>query len=120
VSWVTYAKAISGGGSRAGEFVACLTVGLILTAVAKHWRLPLTAIGYASVLSMMPGVYLFRTASGIAQMTADAGAPAALVGDTLSDGFLAATIVLAMCLGLLAPNLGLTDLNERIAHRTSC
>jgi hypothetical protein len=68
---------------------------------------------------MMPGVCLFRTASGFAQMTVDSGAPLELVSHTLFDGFLAATIVLAMCLGLLVPNLVLTDLSERIARPKS-
>jgi uncharacterized membrane protein YjjB (DUF3815 family) len=92
-------------------------VGLILTPVAKHWQLPFAAIGYSSVVSMMPGVYLFRAASGAAQMTTDGGASAGLVSGTLSDGVLAAGIVLAMCVGLLLPNLVLTDLGERIARR---
>jgi uncharacterized membrane protein YjjB (DUF3815 family) len=108
-----------GFGPVGGAFVACLTVGLILTPVAKHWQLPFAAIGYASVVSMMPGVYLFRAASGAAQMTTDGGASAGLVSGTLSDGVLAAAIVLAMCVGLLLPNLVLTDLGERIARRKS-
>jgi uncharacterized membrane protein YjjP (DUF1212 family) len=108
-----------GFGPVGGAFVACLTVGLILTPVAKHWQLPFAAIGYSSVVSMMPGVYLFRAASGAAQMTTDGGASAGLVSGTLSDGVLAAGIVLAMCVGLLLPNLVLTDLGERIARRKS-
>jgi hypothetical protein len=38
-------------------------------------------------------------------MTAAAGAPAALVSATLSDGVVAAAVVLAMCIGLLTPKL---------------
>jgi uncharacterized membrane protein YjjB (DUF3815 family) len=87
--------------------------------VAKHWRMPLAAIGFASVVSMMPGVYLFRMASGLAQMTADGVAPTELVSGTLYDGVLAATIIVVMCLGLLVPNLALTGLSERIARRKS-
>jgi hypothetical protein len=70
---------------------------LILKPVAKRWQMPFAAIGYASVVSMLPGVYLFRMASGLAQMTAHAGAPPALVSATLSDGVVAATVFLAMC-----------------------
>jgi uncharacterized membrane protein YjjB (DUF3815 family) len=89
-----------GFGPAGGAFVACLTVGLILTPVSYRWRMPLAAIGFASVVSMLPGAYLFRTASGLAQMTADAG-------------LVAATVILAMCLGLLAPKLVIDGLRER-------
>ena len=94
-----------GFGPVGGAFVACLTVGLILTPVAKRLRMPFAAIGYASVVPMIPGAYLFRMASGLAQMTVAAGAPAALVSATLSDGVVAAAVVLAMCIGLLTPKL---------------
>jgi uncharacterized membrane protein YjjB (DUF3815 family) len=67
--------------------------------------MPFAAIGYASVVPMIPGAYLFRMASGLAQMTVAAGAPAALVSATLSDGVVAAAVVLAMCIGLLTPKL---------------
>jgi hypothetical protein len=79
--------------------------------------MPFAAIGYASVVSMLPGVYLFRMASGLAQMTARAEAPAALVSTTLSDGVVAATVFLAICLGLLAPKLLLDGWSERAARR---
>jgi uncharacterized membrane protein YjjP (DUF1212 family) len=108
-----------GFGPAGGAIVACLTVGLILTPVAHRWRMPFAAVGFASVVSMMPGVYLFRMASGLAQMSADVGAPAALVSATLSDGVVAATVVLAMCLGLVIPKLVLDGLSERAARRTS-
>jgi uncharacterized membrane protein YjjP (DUF1212 family) len=108
-----------GFGQASGTFVACLTVGLILTPVAHRWRIPFAAIGFASVVSMMPGAYMFRTASGLAQMTAAAGAPAGLVSATLSDGVIAATVVVVMCLGLLVPKLVLDGLSEHAARRTS-
>jgi uncharacterized membrane protein YjjB (DUF3815 family) len=100
-----------------GAFVACLTVSLVLTPVSHRWRMPLAAIGFASVVSMMPGVYLFRMASGLAQMTAGAGASAALISATLHDGVVAAAVVLAMCLGLIVPKLLLDGLSERATGR---
>ena len=108
-----------GFGPVGGAFVACLTVGLILTPVARSLRIPFAAIAYASVVPMTPGVYLFRMASGLTQMSADAGAPAALVSATLSDGVVAAAVVLAMCIGLLAPKLVLDSLIERPTRRTA-
>ena len=96
-----------------GALVACLTVGLVQTPVGHRWRMPFAPIGFASVVSMLPGAYLFPMASGLAQMTAGAGAPATLVSTTMYNGVVAAAVVLAMCPGLLVPRLVLGGLSER-------
>jgi uncharacterized membrane protein YjjP (DUF1212 family) len=108
-----YVIAGLGFGPVGGALVACLTVGLVLTPVGHRWRMPFAAIGFASVVSMLPGAYLFPMASGLAQMTAGAGASATLVSTTLYNGVVAAAVVLAMCLGLLVPRLVLDGLSER-------
>ena len=108
-----YVIAGLGFGPVGGALVACLTVGLILTPVSHRWRMPFAAIGFASVVSMLPGAYLFPMASGLAQMTAGAGAPATLVSTTMYNGVVAAAVVLAMCPGLLVPRLVLGGLSER-------
>jgi uncharacterized membrane protein YjjP (DUF1212 family) len=108
-----YVMAGLGFGPVGGALVACLTVGLVQTPVGHRWRMPFAPIGFASVVSMLPGAYLFPMASGLAQMTAGAGAPATLVSTTMYNGVVAAAVVLAMCPGLLVPRLVLGGLSER-------
>jgi uncharacterized membrane protein YjjB (DUF3815 family) len=114
-----FAIASFGLGPAGGAFVACLAVGLILAPVANHWRIPFAAIGFASVVSMMPGVNMFRMASGLLQLTTHAGGSAALPGATVAEGVVAATVLLAMCLGLLTPKIAFDGLRNRSARRTA-
>lgn len=107
-----FALTAFGLSAATGAFIACLVTGVILTPVSRHSRMPFAAIGFSSVVSMMPGVFMFRMASGLVQLT-NSSRTWELMGSTLADASTAIFIILAMSFGLLAPKLILDYVNEK-------
>jgi uncharacterized membrane protein YjjP (DUF1212 family) len=107
-----------GSGAATGALIACVAVALILTPVSRRTHMPFAAIGFASVVSMIPGVYLFRMASGILQIAGSASTSDVLDA-TVADGIGAAIIILAMSFGLIVPKLAIDYFSDRAAPRTA-
>jgi len=109
--WLTLS--VLGFGVATGALVACAVVGLILAPVARRTHMPFAAVGFASVVSMMPGVYLFRSASGLVQIAGGSEPTLQLIIGTIADGTIAAMIILAMSVGLIVPKTIVDHLGTR-------
>jgi uncharacterized membrane protein YjjP (DUF1212 family) len=111
------ALTVLGAGAATGAFIACLTVGLILTPVAHRAHMPFAAIGFASVVSMMPGVFLFRMASGLLQIAGGSQTSLDLISATMADGMTAIVVTLAMSFGLITPKIIIDYLSRSSTER---
>jgi uncharacterized membrane protein YjjP (DUF1212 family) len=98
--------ALAGASVEAGALVACLVAGTIVTPIAERLRLPFAAFAFASVVSLIPGVFLFRMAGGLVGLLAlDPNNSPDLLLATIIDGTTALLIIVAMAFGLILPKL---------------
>ena len=102
--WATILFA--GGSVETGAFFACLVVGIVITPIADRLRLPFAAFAFASVVSLIPGVFLFRMGGGLVALAALGGrASPELLLASIADGSAAMLIMLSMALGLILPKM---------------
>jgi uncharacterized membrane protein YjjB (DUF3815 family) len=97
---------LAGASVETGALVACLVVGIIVTPIADRLRMPFAAFAFASVVSLMPGVYLFRMAGGFVDLvTLGEKTSVDVLLNTIADGTTAALIIVAMAFGLILPKM---------------
>ena len=93
-----------GIGQAAGSFVACIIIGAIVTPVADRLHLPFAAFAFASGVSLLPGVLMFRMAGGLVALAGhNEKVPYNLLLGTVEDGTTAFLVILAMIFGLVLP-----------------
>ena len=110
------AISLAGASVATGALVACLVVGTLTTPIADRLRLPFAAFAFASVVSLIPGVFLFRMAGGLVGLVAlgRRASPDLLFG-VIADGTTAMLIILAMTFGLILPKMGIEHFYPGVA-----
>jgi uncharacterized membrane protein YjjP (DUF1212 family) len=100
------AISVAGASAEIGALAACFVVGTIMTPIATRLRLPFAGVAFASVVSLIPGVFLFRMAAGMVDLvTLGSQVRSELFVQVVTDGITALLIVLAMAFGLILPKM---------------
>ena len=96
----------TGGSGPAGALVACTLAGVLTAPVVDRLHLPFAAVAFSAVVSLMPGFFLFNTATGLVELVSiGPGAPATLVAGIAASSATALLIIMAMAFGLILPRL---------------
>lgn len=67
-------------------------------------RIPFAGAGFAAVVALVPGVYLFRSAVGALDLLSAGGAGQDTLLSTATDLSTAVLIILGMAVGLVVPH----------------
>ena len=95
-----------GANIEVGALIACLLAGSAAAVIADRRRLPFAGLAFASVVSLIPGVFVFRMAGGLVRMVGLAErTPLSLLTATIADGGTAFIVLMAMAFGLLVPRM---------------
>jgi uncharacterized membrane protein YjjP (DUF1212 family) len=116
IRWV--AIVLAGASPAMGALLACLLVGTIIAPVADRLRLPFAGLAFASVVSLIPGVFLFRMAGGLVELLQQgAAAQADLVATVIADAGNAFLIMMAITVGVILPKMAYEWNAARRSHR---
>jgi uncharacterized membrane protein YjjP (DUF1212 family) len=97
---------VAAGRPEVGALVACLIAGTIVTPIAARLHVPFAALAFASVVSLIPGIFIFRMSSGFVNLIALGElAPPALLQNSVINGATAFVIMIAMAFGLILPRM---------------
>ena len=101
----------AGASVQAGALATCLVAGAVMAPVSGWLRLPFGALAFASVVSLIPGIFLFQAAAQAVVLSGgrSAGSMGALL-DLVSNATTAFLVVVGMTFGLIAPKMGLDQL----------
>ena len=95
-----------GAGLATGALIACLIAGTIMTILSHRLKLPFAALAFASVVSMMPGIFVFRLADGLISVyLAGRDASLAMLTAVFADATATILIILVMTFGLILPKM---------------
>lgn len=82
--------------------LACFVAGIITAPLAKKYNLPFAGIGFASVVSLIPGVFFFRMSSALIKIEENSTSSSlSLLGISISEGMVALLIIAAMAFGFV-------------------
>ncbi|WP_092126189.1 threonine/serine ThrE exporter family protein [Bradyrhizobium erythrophlei] len=96
----------AGAGAPMGALVACLLVSVFTAPVVDRLHLPFAAVAFSAVVSLMPGFFLFNTATGLVELVAmGPNAPATLLTSIVTNAVTAFLIIMAMTFGLILPRM---------------
>lgn len=82
-----------------GAFVTSLVIGAVLAPISTRLRIPFAGIGFAAIVAMIPGSYVFRALSGFA----DAGGGASELDGAIGDAVTSLLVVIALAVGIAVP-----------------
>ncbi|MET0451204.1 MAG: threonine/serine exporter family protein [Mycobacterium sp.] len=97
---------VAHGSLGTAALVSCAFVGIVLGAVAYFHRFPFAAVGFAAVVALVPGIYVFRALAGLVQLPSKASST--VISAIAADGATAAVVVACMAVGLTVPT-GIRD-----------